>query len=391
MYFQTNNPAECCGCTACQQVCPTKCIEMRADQEGFLYPVMDKERCINCHKCEKVCPLNIAQKNESKPICFGGWNKNNSIRKQSTSGGAFSAIVSYAEKFQYKHIWGVAYDDLHAVHCEVTAERGISEFTRSKYVQSELRDTFQLILAQLKADEKVLFSGTPCQVQGLLNTIPERYKQNLLTIALICHGVSSPAMFRAYKKELEAQKGVSITEFRFRDKRELDGILRYNCTTVVFEDGTEQVRTDDPYTVSFGRGFMQRESCFHCPFTTVYRNADITIGDFWGIEQTRPELLAEKPRGISVVLAHTPKGQETCENLKVSMELFEVAMEDVLMPAQEQLIRPARRPFARNRFIRNILQNGKPFAKEVKIECFLWKFENMGMRVKRKIVNILKG
>lgn len=392
MYLTSKKESECCGCTACQQVCPTKCITMQTNAEGFSYPVVEQEKCIQCHRCEKVCPFVTQQhleENKESPSCYYGWHKNAVIRQKSTSGGAYSAIVDWALENGYSHIWGVAYNDkMDAVHREMNGRQDLCSFTRSKYVQSELGDSFQKIRKQLDEKQGVLFSGTPCQIQGLLNCIPVKERENLLTVSLICHGVCSPAMFRRYREELVQKYGSPITDIRFRDKQVIDGKLKYNCTVFKFENGSEQVKTDDLYTICFGRGMMQRESCFQCPFTTVDRNADLSIGDFWGIERNYPYLSSEKAKGISLMLAHTQKGVEICQTIDTKMQIQKVNLQEVLTLEQQQLRYPAVRPHERNRMIKAILQKNGSFEKIGKKELKLWKIENIKNRVIKKTVSL---
>lgn len=219
-----NDKRECCGCSACSQVCPKECIDMLEDREGFLYPEIDSNKCIECDKCRKICPVVNADEGKEKnirdtvyPVAYGGWNLDNDIRLESSSGGAFSVM---AEKIleQKGRVYGCALDNhMKAVHIGVDTKKQLYKLRGSKYVQSEMGNIYREIKSVLETGRKIMFVGTPCQVAGL-NSYLGKYYENLIKVDFICHGVPSPKVFKSYIKHLEKGKGGKIITFKFRNK-----------------------------------------------------------------------------------------------------------------------------------------------------------------------------
>ena len=222
----------CCGCSACAQICPRKCILMQEDDEGFLYPKVDKKSCIDCHLCERVCPV-LNQSKPKKPLkVYASINKDENIRLCSSSGGIFTAL---AEKVIAEGgvVFGARFDDKwEVVHDYVETKEDLSKFRGSKYVQSRIENCYKEAEVFLKAGRIVLFSGTPCQIAGLILFLKKSYN-NLLTVDFVCHGVPSPGVWRRYLKEEIArqcdrkntvlprpisEKDTRVTGISFRDK-----------------------------------------------------------------------------------------------------------------------------------------------------------------------------
>ena len=378
MYLQSGRKEECSGCTACKTVCPKKCISMVVDEEGFSYPIINKEECISCGRCQSVCPFNKVINNAQCLNCYYGWMKNEDARFMSTSGGAFFAIAEAMIKNGLSHIYGAAYDNnLEVHHLEVTDANDLDVLRRSKYVQSEIGDVFNEISEQLKNGEKVLFSGTPCQVQGLINILNEKMRANLYTVSLVCHGVSSPMVLKKYLNELSQKYHCKISKIVFRDKQIINGTLSHKCTTLKFSDGNEIKSTEDPYTMSFGIGLMTRPCCFNCPFSTPNRETDVTIGDFWGIEDIYPELSKSISKGISLLLTHTQKGEQIIDSIRSTFEIGEGNVNWALNPRQQQLLHPVKKHVHRDKFM-NRMVNGEGFIKNAKKEI-------LGYKIKRSV------
>ena len=241
----------------------------------------------------------------------------------------------------------------------------ISSMTTSKYVQSDLGNIFLEIKELLVNGNKVLFSGTPCQVDGLQRYVGPKYRSNLLTLALVCHGVSSPKCFDKYKKSVERKYSSGIKSIRFRDKREYKGKLLHTFTTVELQNSSRLSRVDNPYTTIFGLGLINRPSCFNCPFTTPIRNADLTIGDFWGIADIFPELEGEVSKGISLILAHSEEGKQLVDEMGDEMHLVKLKDYKMCVNARnQQLSKPYLENSKRKRFIQAVLQEDADFIKE---------------------------
>ena len=197
--IQINDKSKCCGCTACMSICPLKCISMTSDEEGFLYPSVDKNKCVQCGACDKVCPIqNVVEEIPFEQKAYIVRNKNREIKKASAAGGFFYNLGSYVIK-SGGVVCGVVLDEaFHAVHISTDSEEDLIRFAGSKYMQSVVGNkTFAYIKTNLDKGKQVLFSGTPCQVEGLLSFLKADYS-NLITVDIVCHSVPSPMIFDKY-------------------------------------------------------------------------------------------------------------------------------------------------------------------------------------------------
>ena len=301
---------QCSGCGLCVNICPKKCIRMKPDELGFVYPVIDSDNCIDCGLCYNKCiiqtPIDL-----KAPIETYAAVRSDSIKlSQSSSGGVFAAI---AESVIPKGNWVVAgarlSDSLLPEHCIVTTIDDLSPLYGSKYVQSATCSLFPSIRSLLSSGVKVLFSGTPCQVASL-----KRFTNNhvgLYTIDVICHGVPNQEMFLSY---LDMYDKNNIDKFIFRDKGQ--GWSFNN--KISYKDGQYKLVNHrlSSYMTYFLNGETYRESCYACPYACSKRGADITIGDFWGIVRKREDL-KEKidiEKGVSCLIVNTEKGKELLED-----------------------------------------------------------------------------
>ena len=365
MYLDTGNKNECFGCEGCVQVCGVKAILMVEDDEGFKYPKIDDERCINCGLCRRVCPYsNIATKDEGgSKYVFGGYNKDSETRFDSTSGGAFSAIVEAFCDDNYV-IFGVEAKGLLVFHSYITDKREISKFRKSKYSQSIMGLSYHNVKKFLQEKKKVLFSGTPCQIAGLLASLGDIDRTNLLTVEVVCEGVPSPLYIRKLEKELEKNYGEKIESLDYR----YTGKSLFSNGTWDFEKmkikiggysgkwDFEQMRIElmnkkkiiikdrwfNPFWSVWLQHLMSRPSCYKCPFTTSERVADITLGDLWGVHLYCPELYG-KNAGSSLVVCNTEKGKEVFRKAQSQMYGHELKFEDAL-----KYQGPMRKPIADN-------------------------------------------
>lgn len=311
--IQITDKHNCCGCSACASICPKHCITMQADSEGFLYPSVDIDKCVDCHLCERVCPCINSEQSQNPIECYGAKNNDDSIRRQSSSGGIFTAI---AEGVINKEgvVFGAAFDnEWKVVHTHTETIDGIAAFRGSKYVQSGIGDSFRQVKAFLKSGREVLFSGTPCQVAGLKRFLRKDY-ENLLTIEVVCHGVPSPKIWREYLSSLEIK---NISSISHKDKT--TGWRGYSFTIkdinqkVVF---TEKA-SDNKYMMAFIRNLTLRPSCFSCPAKAGRSHADITLADYWGIEHLLPEL--DDNKGTSFICINSPKGLALVNELNIQI------------------------------------------------------------------------
>lgn len=365
MYFSSHDQFECCGCGGCRQVCPVSCISMTQMDDGFFYPEINQAICIHCDKCMDVCPFhqsNKALRACRSRDCFYGWHKNDVIRMQSTSGGAFSALAELFLENCGSFVYGALYDENWRVyHSGVNSRHRLDRLRQSKYIQSDLGDCYREIKDKLKHNRKVLFCGTPCQVNGLLLFLGKD-DNNLLSVEFICHGVTSPAIFKTYIKHLEKNHCARVTKFRFRDKVTTGNILSLGHTTIDFENGKRQSSECNLYLRGYISGLMQRKSCEKCPYASPYRSADITLGDFWGIEGIIPELEDEAQKGISLILGNTEKGHVFCETLSGKMHLIRTEVAYAFNGINKQLEKPVQSHKKKQQFQNDLKKLGMPLA-----------------------------
>lgn len=314
---------QCTGCMACLNACAQDAIQMAEDSEGFLRPVIQASQCIECGKCVRVCPQaegktnNYAQNDHDVYAC---WLKDSRARAASTSGGAFSALaVSILQ--QCGVVFGAAVlEDLSVAHIAIHDLRQLSSLRGSKYVQSNIGYTFRQVKQHLQNHTKVLFSGTPCQIDALYAFLGERYENLLWTVDLVCHGVPSPRVYRSYIRYLEQQTGRHIKNIYFREKR--PGWYIFGMK-VVFSDKS-LYRNDtyhDPFIRGFLRNFFLRPSCYQCKYANEKRPADITLADFWGYHDTC-KADRDDDRGISMVMINTSNGQFLYDLASNQMQSF---------------------------------------------------------------------
>lgn len=296
----------CCGCSACVQVCPLQCISVFEDNEGFLYPRVDESRCIDCGKCEKACPI-LHQSAAIKPLrVYAAKNDNEEIRLSSSSGGIFT-LLAEATIEKGGVVFGARFDEQwEVIHDYTENKEGVSAFRGSKYVQSRMGNNYSRVETFLKRGRTVLFSGTPCQVAGLKLFLHREYDK-LLTVDFVCHGVPSPKVWKRYLAERVENN--QIRNIDFRSKKE--GWKKYNFSLSLSMDGREDttlstsVFYENIYMRAFLADLILRPSCYACSFKSSQSGSDITIGDFWGIENVLPKM--DDDKGCSLVLLNNEK------------------------------------------------------------------------------------
>lgn len=316
----------CSGCGACSERCPKACIQMQeVGNAGFVYPVVNEDICLDCGACVKACPVLQNAPKYANIKVLAARTKDFSVLKSSNSGGVFSMLA----KDFLKHggyVCGAAFaSDLSVRHQIISEIDNLKELQGSKYVQSEAYPCFDKIKQLLKDGKRVLFCGTGCQVAGLQNVLIKPY-ENLLTVELVCHGVPSPLLFKKYLKWLGDKKKGVVTSYRFRSKR-----LRPTGEHSQFfytVNGKEYVGQsyEDPYYSSFLKGRTLRESCYNCHFKGSTRIADITLGDFWGLEKTHPHFPIFN--GVNLVLINGEKGVCAFDKIKDQLVFEEATFEE---------------------------------------------------------------
>jgi coenzyme F420-reducing hydrogenase beta subunit len=300
---------KCCGCAACVQACPKKCISLVKDNEGFLYPSVKKKTCIDCGLCEKVCP--VLKPYESRPVehIYAMINTDESVRAESSSGGIFSIL---AEKTISNGgvVFGAKFDENWQVLIDTAEELdALKAFRGSKYLQARVGDSFIKCKSYLELGRNVLFSGTPCQVAGLLHFLRKPYP-NLLTVDFICHGVPSPAVWRRYLDEVVVGGSKAINDVQFRNKK--NGWKKFSFSIEYRQENDSYLFCSEMNKNPFMRAFLSdlilRPSCYSCPTKCGKSNSDITIADFWGIQFIDASM--DDDRGTSMVIIHNEKGME---------------------------------------------------------------------------------
>jgi ferredoxin len=346
-------------------------MSFQEDKEGFLYPKVDLETCIDCGLCEKVCPI-INQDSEREPQeVYAAKNDDETIRLKSSSGGVFTLL---AEKIIEDGgvVFGARFNEnWEVVHDYTDTVEGLEPFRGSKYVQSAIGESYKQVETFLKAGRKVMFTGTPCQIAGLKKFLRKDYK-NLLAVDFVCHGVPSPLVWRMYLEEEVARQGDAgknsvlaspkdapvLTGVNFRDKsvgwKKYSFVLSFSKASAAGEQNTvlSSLFTENDYMRAFLSNLSLRPSCFDCPSKAGKSGADITIGDFWGVENVLPEL--DDDRGMSVLVNYN-------ENNYLPKTLKAVKYAEILL-SNPCMVKSVNKPANRAFFFSRLMRKGFNYA-----------------------------
>jgi NAD-dependent dihydropyrimidine dehydrogenase PreA subunit len=320
---------DCCGCTACMSACPKNAIAMQPDEEGFLYPKIDESRCVQCHICERVCPLNhkVDSDQNFEQQIYAAKHLDSQIVESSSSGGAFTAISDYVLS-QGGIVYGACFDsEFKVCHKRTTTKRERDLLKGSKYVQSDLGQTFSQVKQDLEQGETVLFTGTPCQNAGLLRFLRQKNVniKNLFCCDFICHGVPSPLLWKEYVNFLQDRFQDKLMNFSFRDKTHGWAPLRTRAIFQKFCD-TKHCNNNYSFLNLYSSLYIVRPSCFACPYTRYKRVSDITVADFWNIEKSNPDM--DDNRGTSLVLVNSQKGAFLFSNAQKDLKTAQTTPRD---------------------------------------------------------------
>lgn len=308
IYLKTKDKKTCNGCTACSLVCPKHCIEMKEDNEGFIYPVVDEERCIHCGRCLKLCSNYKKQEIGNIHKVYAIKNKDEKILLESTSGGTFYTLLKMLFKEKNAVCYGAAYDNDFVVrHMRAKTLTEAKKFMGSKYVRSDIVGVYEKVKEDLEKGNKVLFTATPCETFGLYTYLRKDY-DNLITCDIICHSNPSPKVFAKYIKSLELKEKCKLKKYTFRAKS--NGWAN-PMPIAEFED--KRKIEDDTYQKAFSRVLISRPCCSDCKFVVPQKVADITIGDFWGVDKLTD--IKNFEHGISIVFANNEKGKKLIQEL----------------------------------------------------------------------------
>ncbi len=361
---------DCCGCGACAQRCPRKCIEMKHDNEGFVYPVIDTAQCTNCGLCNRVCPV-INQQPEQHPVAtYAATNDNQAIREESSSGGVFTQLAE-ATINNGGVVFGATFNEHWEVeHICVDNTNDIKKLRGSKYVQSKIGNNYSVAEKLLKEGKEVLFSGTPCQIAGLKRFLRKEYK-NLKTIDIVCHGTPSPRIWKKYLNEIcRANNIATINDIQFRNKAE--GWKRYSFVIKYTDNnGNEcefrETLGNNLFMKCFLSDLCLRPSCYKCPARSGKSGSDITLADLWGAQNICPEI--DDDKGLSLVIVR--KEQEFPPFRKTAIPYSEA------LKYNPSIERDVREPKRRRKFFRKANKHG---VCEATLQCtaksklsILWK------------------
>jgi coenzyme F420-reducing hydrogenase beta subunit len=337
----------CIGCGACMKICAFKAIEMLPDDEGFLYPNVDSDTCKQCGQCLLICPIinYLDKKQHQLPEVWSAWNLDQDIRMQSSSGGVFYELALSIIK-RNGVVYGAVFDpNFRLQHKAAFTIEEINPMMGSKYVQSEIIDTFTEVYSFIKKGVLVLYSGTPCQVAALYSFLGEDF-ENLITCDVICHGVASPGVFQSYIDHLEKKNQSRIVEYKFRKKisswKNFHNSIKYNNGFT-----QEEMHNENIFMKGYLNNLFLRPVCYDCKFSNVSRISDITLGDFWGIWKYKSEYNSDL--GVSALISNTNKGYELIKKLPIIREEAKI---DWLIAENPMLNSSVRMPGKRELFFK---------------------------------------
>ena len=344
------NKNKCSGCHACYNICPKNAISMFEDELGFKYPAVDQKKCIDCGMCKKVCPsINKSTEKKKNIKAYAAYNKNIDERINSSSGGIFILLAKEIIK-RKGVVFGASFDrDFNVRHTFVEKEEDLEQFMGSKYVQSTIGNSYKKVKEFLDKDRYVLFSGTPCQIEGLKSYLKKEYKK-LYTQDIICHGVPSP---KVWKKYLEYQRNnnndETIRNVSFRNKDHGWSLFQ---TKFLFDTKTySKSLNDDIYMRLFLNNTCIRETCYNCDFNKKYKISDITLADYCGINNVQKNMNDDK--GTSLIIVNSEKGNELFELIKDSIVYVETDLE-IAIKYNSAMIKSVNKPSGRKDFVNDV-------------------------------------
>lgn len=386
--IDVNNLRGCTGCSACVNICARKAISMVNDSGGFLYPQVDRDKCTDCSLCNTVCQIEIKPDrcNTAEKKFYALVNKNDSYLKASSSGGAFLAVAEYVFA-RNGVVAGCAFDDdLKACHVlTYNMADCMEKLCGSKYVQSDTKNIYTEVRKCLSDGRIVLFVGTPCQIQGLYLFLKKK-PDNLITLDLICHGVSSPLLWKKHKEYLEKQVRAKISKYRFRGKEKAGWALYY----YYFYGDKNRCKAGpsvlDRYYTDFLKGANYRESCYDCKFSNLDRVGDITIGDFWGAQKFIEGIDVHK--GVSLVIVNSQKGHEILGYVSDKVMLIETTEANGIED-NHNLVKPTSRPSDRDTYYQRCFDDFELWEKEY-VETRFWKMAKIKSKIPFFIKKLLR-
>lgn len=295
---------------------------MEQNKDGFLYPVIDKDKCIDCGLCKKTCMVENKADTQFEKKAYAMSNKDDIVRLNSSSGGVFTLLAEHIIE-QGGVVYGAAFDDQYAVkHIRIQSKDEIEKLRTSKYVQSQIGDCLKKAKEDLDNGIKVLFTGTPCQIAGIKGFLKKDYN-NLICQDIMCHGVPSPKLWSKYLDEINFGK---VNKVSFRDKT-----VGWSLFSMKIEGENGNLCEkffDNIYMKAFLADIALRESCYNCNCKELNYFSDITLADFWGLDKAYPEL--DDNRGVSLVLVNSSKGEMLIKEISDEANINQVDIDRAL-------------------------------------------------------------
>lgn len=319
---------ECTGCTACASICPKQCIEMVRDNDGFPYPEIDLRRCVDCMLCTKHCPVLLdAPPVHPTSLAYAAYSNDLKLREESSSGGIFSEMALEILK-RGGVVFGAAYDAQFEIkHVCIETIEELYKLRGAKYAQSSLDGIFLRVRDELNRQREVLFSGTPCQVTGLKSFLQREYA-TLICVDFVCHGVPSPNVWREYvryRSRLD-NNGVMPLFVNMRSKESGWSRYQYSNQFIYAQKKWSSQNRDNLFMKLFVGDYINRLCCQNCKTKGYHRVSDVTLGDFWGIWEVRPEM--DDDRGTSLVILHSEKAGKLLNQIQDRITCQPVRLEE---------------------------------------------------------------
>lgn len=341
---------ECYGCLSCKIACPKKAINDWIDYNGSIYPIIDETKCTDCGLCSNLCYYKNKNYLLKTIRGYAAVTKNDDLLKKSTSGGVFSTIAKKYLEDGWKICGCVGYfknEKFIAEHVLTDDYKIVEKMYGSKYVQSSISNVLPEIKNALLTGDKILFSGTPCQISALKCFLKKEY-DNLITIEIICHGTPSQKLLNDYISYYNNRNNCIITDLSFRTKKygwNNIGFIKYKKKNSNIIKSKDLIFNESSYYFLFEKGYFFRESCYKCPFAGETRIGDITIGDYWGFNKVHNELAnkVNTKNGISCIMVNSNKGEELIFNCQEEFYLYESSFENI-RKYNRQLNNPTKRP-----------------------------------------------
>ena len=388
-YLDLKEKSLCCGCKVCATVCPKDAISFSFDDEGFWYPSIDEEKCIHCNKCRNVCPLNtenlsvITDQNQT----YAAYAKSDDVLKKSASGGMFT-VLSDVILENNGVVFGHTYDEnCHAVCSKAETKSERDKMCGSKYVQSDMKNIYNDIKEAVVSGRKVLFTGTPCQAEAAKKFLRTSNNDNFYTCALVCHGVPSPKIFAEYVALEEKKAGKKITNVEFRNK---DNGWKMPLLKLSNEKELVAARllNADAFNNLFqGTDCILRPSCYECRYAGKERLEDITIADFWGVQNKHADMFNDD-KGVSLVLVNTEKGKTLFKGASSALVAKHVPLSDV-QERNTPLVHPSVPFKLRERVFREYKKHGAKYI----LKKYMFRrniMASLPVRAVRKVFRIAK-